>query len=583
MIIPGIDTIKRDREDIRSFFGLNRQPSPGVGESSDEENVTDDLYPFLTPRKNFIRLTDSFGKCRSMLAGGQVSWIVETGGGSASKLFYGGRDTGVVLTPGEKQTVAMGTKLVVFPDKVCYDTVTGETKYLDASFTTEDGVTVRHTLCRLDGGEMEYDSSPVAPESPSDGALWCDTSATPASLMKYSATSGVWVPVDSTYVKISYPGVGAPFSEGDGVTVSGSSAAALNGSAVIALCDDDFIVVPGILTAPVLQTTPLTVERRAPALDFVVESSNRLWGCRSGLSNDGVLVNEIYATALGDPFNWQKFSGLVSDSYAAGVGSDGPFTGAAVFLGYVMFFKERCVHKVFGNRPSNFQIITSNIRGVAPGASKSLCVRDDVLYYASRDGLMAYDGAFPDVVSDPLGPLDPDGAMCAAGGRKIYYSAKRGGVRELYVFDVSHAVWHNYGALPLDDMKYASCGLLAASDGSLLVIDAPDDGSAAGALTGFSGKTPLPFSWYFESGELTDGRGEVRVVRVEVSAAVPPDGYMKVSLITGDGETTPAVTVRAAVRRTFTVPVAAPRDRRCRLRVEGEGRVVLYSFAKIFE
>ena len=46
---------------------------------------------------------------------------------------------------------------------------------------------------------------------------------------------------------------------------------------------------------------------------------------------------------------------------------------------------------------------------------------------------------------------------------------------------------------------------------------------------------------------------------------------------------TPAVTVRAAVRRTFTVPVAVPRDRRCRLRVEGEGNVVLYSFAKIFE
>ena len=583
MIIPGLDKNVLDRETVRTFFGLNRQPSPGAGEAADEENVCPRYYPFLSPRSAFVRLTDSFGKCRSLMIGEQCAWVTEVDGGTAARLFYAGRDVGVVLSPGKNQTVAMGTKIVVFPDRVSYDTVTGEVKYLDASFSSEEGVTVRFTLSRLDGGEYEYDSSPVAPAEPADGALWCDTSSSPASLMKYSAASGVWVQVDSTYVKISCPGVGAAFAEGDGVTVSGCSAERLNGGAVIALRDDDFIVIPGIISSPVSQTTPLTVERRAPEMDFVVEYSNRLWGCRSGLSRDGVLVNEIYSSALGDPTNWNRFAGLVSDSYAAGVGSDGPFTGAAVFLGYVMFFKERCVHKVFGNRPSNYQILTSNIRGAAPGADRSLCVNDEILYYASRDGIMAYDGTVPEVVSDPLGEIDPDGAVITKNGKFVYVAAKYRVAKELYVFDTKFSFWHRYGELPADEMAGCRYGVIAACGGSLTVIDSRDEGLGASELTGFDGREKIPFGWYFETGELTSGEREIRVVRVEVTAAVPKDGYMKVSVVTGENDTTPAVTVRPTFRRTFTVPVAVPRDRRCRLRIEGEGDAVVYSVAKIFE
>ena len=69
MIIPGIDTIKRDREAIRSFFGLNRQPSPGVGESSDEENVTDDLYPFLLDLRKLLSDRPRFVLLNSYTAG----------------------------------------------------------------------------------------------------------------------------------------------------------------------------------------------------------------------------------------------------------------------------------------------------------------------------------------------------------------------------------------------------------------------------------------------------------------------------------------------------------------------------------
>ena len=66
------------------------------------------------------------------------------------------------------------------------------------------------------------------------------------------------------------------------------------------------------------------LSRDIPDLDYVMESNNRLWGCRSE-------DNTIYASKLGDPLNWNYFQSLANDSYALDVGSDGEFTGCAAY------------------------------------------------------------------------------------------------------------------------------------------------------------------------------------------------------------------------------------------------------------
>ncbi len=172
MRLAAISSREPDREEIRSFFGLNRQSAAGVGESADEENIGGDCYPFLTPRRDAVKLTDSFGVCRALVVKDRPAWIVDVAGGEFSKLYYAGADTGVVMPSGKKQIVSMGTRLIIFPDKICYDTATSESRSLDASFRSEDGISVRYTLSRLDGGEYEYDPSPTAPADPADGAYW---------------------------------------------------------------------------------------------------------------------------------------------------------------------------------------------------------------------------------------------------------------------------------------------------------------------------------------------------------------------------------------------------------------------------
>ena len=59
---------------------------------------------------------------------------------------------------------------------------------------------------------------------------------------------------------------------------------------------------------------------------------------------------------LGDFRNWQCFMGLSTDSYYGNLGTDGKFTGAITHMGYPLFFKENCLHKVYGDYPAQFQM-----------------------------------------------------------------------------------------------------------------------------------------------------------------------------------------------------------------------------------
>ena len=142
-------------------------------------------------------------------------------------------------------------------------------------------------------------------------------------------------------------------------------------------------------------STPVRMERRVPDLDYVTECDNRVWGCSSK-------ENVIYACRLGDPTNWFSYRGIAADSYAVTVGSDGAFTGAATCMGYALFFKENTLHKLYGSKPSDFQLTSLRCRGVAKNAARSLCVLNETLYYLSPDGVMAWDGSIPTKVSGAL-------------------------------------------------------------------------------------------------------------------------------------------------------------------------------------
>ena len=333
MRLPKLRELESSRQMVDTFRGYNHNLRISDGEFFDMKNMTSDYYPVLSPRKKRGVYASPYSP-NGMISKDALCYV------DGTKFVINEYPVEMGLNDEPKQLISMGAYVIIMPDKKWINTLdTTEFGNIEASFTSAHDVTF--TLCTVDGADYEnMSASSEEPKDPANMALWVDTSSTPHTLKQYSTTNSMWVQIATTYVKIACTNIGKAFEQYDGVTISGIKSADLqdlNASMVIWAKGDDYIVVTGILDEVTTQATnegAIKVERRMPNMDFVTESENRLWGCRYGVASNGQVVNEIYASKLGDFKNWNCFMGLATDSYAASCGTDGQFTGAITHMGY---------------------------------------------------------------------------------------------------------------------------------------------------------------------------------------------------------------------------------------------------------
>lgn len=574
-----------------TFLGYNHNLKIGDGEFFDMENLTGDYYPLMAnrgKRGTVAQLTAP----HALLGKSSLAYI------DGDKLYYGGQDlTEYLLGAGAsisddpamlpKQLVSMGAYIVIFPDKLYINTENyTDCGRLEAHFSTPTDSAVNYTLCRADG--TDYGTpviSATAPPEPQNGDLWMDSSGAIHTLRQYNAQSAMWVEIPTVYVRIEAPGIGAQFARYDGVTIAGCAAdttavnaqvAELNGSKIIYQCGQDYIVVVGLLDQAYTQTAgSVSVSRTMPDVDFLTEASNRLWGCKYGLVN-GKTVNEIYCCVLGDFKNWNRFLGLSTDSYVASVGTDGPWTGSVTYLGYPIFFKENCLHKVYVSGTGAHQIVDTACRGVQQGSHRSLAVVNETLLYHTAVGICAYDGSLPVSVSDVMGGERYFNAVGGALGDKYYVSMEdRDGASHLFVYDSRLGLWHREDSTKV--LQFARCG------GELYYID--EDTHALMCVTGSMGISENDVHWCAVTGIMGYDTVEQKYIsRFNLRMKLAAGAYMDVFVqYDSDGVWEPAGHIEGTGTKTFLLPV---RPRRCdhfQIKLEGCGDVRLYSFAKNYE
>lgn len=589
MQYPKLTEIGRSRQMVDTFLGYNHNLRIGDGEFYDMQNLSSDRYPVLSPRRK-RGIYASPANAQGLIAKDTLCYI-------DGEFFVadGYRiDLGLSEAAADcpKRLVSMGAYVIILPDKKYINTA-DITDYgnIEASVTTAGSVTF--TLCRITGDTLSPDyTQEGTPEDPVDGQLWLDTSASPNSLKQWSDMDGMWVSIATTYIKIAATGIGAAFQEGDGVTISGLAGKTLTGSDGEALTNDDisaidgnyivqakgddYIVIIGLLAQTAVITNPVTVARRMPNMDFVIESENRLWGCRYGTALSGEVVNEIYASKLGDFRNWNCFAGISTDSYIASVGTDGHFTGAVNHLGYPLFFKENCLHKVYGSYPAAYQIQTINCRGVQRGSEESLATVNEVLFYKSRTGVCAYDGSLPSDISAVFGGDAYGKAVAGAHGNKYYISMESStGGYVLMVYDTSRGLWHK------EDSTRALAWCSARNE--LYYIDYADGKikTVLGSGTPSSGKVP----WMAETGILgTDSPDNKYVSKLTLRLSMEPGAAMDI-LIDYDsrGMWQKVCSLACTALRSYTVPIRLRRCDHFRLKLQGQGDVRVFSMVKTIE
>lgn len=583
---PTVQAQTAQRRVTDVFAGYNHNLRINDGEFYDEENLCSDDYPLLSTRRH-RGVYAAPAAAQGLVAKDALCYVDGTEFVINEKRIEMGLSTEAEMCP--KSLVSMGAYVIILPDRKYINTADlSDFGSIEASYTSVSDVTFN--LCTVDGAGLDVIAGAAEPENPKNGEYWLDTSATPHTLKVYSETSAMWMSVVTTYVKISATGIGAQFEQYDGVTISGivkNGVKDLNGSAIIWAKDENYIVVVGILDTEINQTAEegaVTIARKMPEMDFVIESSNRLWGCKYGMV-DGKTVNEIYASKLGDFRNWNCFMGISTDSYAASCGTDGQWTGAITHLGYPLFFKENCLHKVYGTAPSSYQIQTTACRGVQKGSGKSLAIVNEVLYYKSRGGVCAYDGSLPTEISDAFGGVLYSDAVGGGHRNKYYLSMKdSGGIWQMFVYDARLGVWHR------EDNTHANAWCSCRDE--MYYIDAAD-GKIRTVLG--SGQTETEkIQWRAETGTFVSVLSSARypasaadkkyVGRLMLRMALDPGATMQAYVeYDSSGVWEQLWSMTGKTLQTFTFPV---RPRRCdhfRLRLVGQGGAKLYSLTKTLE
>lgn len=222
------------------------------------------------------------------------------------------------------------------------------------------------------------------------------------------------------------------FRDGDAVKISGCVISENNKSIIVRGVSGKTLTFDDNSFTTATEPGNVTITRTVPDLEFICESNYRLWGTKG---------NTILSSKYSDPFNFEVFDGLVSDSYNIDVGSDGAFTGCIPYSSYICFFKENTLHKLYGTKPSNFQLVTANIYGVQSGCEKSMHIVNEQLLYKGVDGVYAFTGGVPELISAKFGTKRFSDAVATCDGERYYISMKSGDEWSLYVYDVLKGIW----------------------------------------------------------------------------------------------------------------------------------------------
>lgn len=567
--LPVLNELNSYRDMVGEFRGYNHNLRIGEGEFYNETNMSADLYPVMSPRARRAKVR-SFTKPNGLFAHNKLCWV------DGTSFYYDGELVdGFELADSPKTFVGMGAYILIWPDKVYYNTSDGTFGTLGNKVVTDTEVTA--SLCKVDGTVYdEYDVSDTAPSDPSDGDLWLDTSKIPHVLRQFSNTQAMWVSIPTTYVKIAATGIGAGFSEYDGVTISGFVEEALNGEKILEAVGEDYIVITAIIDETVTQEDAVTVERVIPDMDFITESENRVWGCSSE-------KHEIYACKQGDPKNWKYFTPISTASYAMTVGSPGDFTGCCTHLGYVMFFKEDIIHKIYGNQPSNYQLTNVTARGIEKGSEKSIAIVNEVLLYKSKHDICAYNSSLPQSISEPLGKERYKNAVAGALGPKYYVCVEDyRGNHALFVYDTARGIWHKE-----DDVNAT---YFAALGKDLYFINNTDKCmySIAGDVVSYADETAAlegPIEWSAETGDIgLDSPDNKYISKLQFRVDIDNGAVMRIAVAyDGSSDFEERYVLNGTHKRSHTVPIIPRRCDTMRIRLSGRGDCKLYSLTKTIE
>ena len=373
----------------------------------------------------------------------------------------------------------------------------------------------------------------------------------------YTATGLVF-----TDCTITTTGEDWPFRVGDAVEITGCSKEGNNKTPIVRAVEGKVLTFSENALEAGEESGEVTLKRNVPDLDFICESNYRLWGTKG---------DTIYGSKYMDPLNFFHNDGIAKDSYTIEVGTEGEFTGCIPYGQHICFFKENVLHKLYGSKPSNYQLVTSRVHGVQAGCERSMCMVNEQLIYKGVNGVYVYTGGVPDLLTENFGSRRFTDGVAACDGERYYISMQENGTWHLYVYDVLKDIWLEEDDTQAVDMAYHEGEIyLLCADGTLQRIDR--EGSREDITWSL---TFCPFN------ETMDERkGYSRFsMRVDMEAGA----WLSVDVKTDrDSRWSEVYTTHNERARTISIPIRPTRCDSVSIRVRGQGECTIKAFVREF-
>lgn len=522
------------------FKGYNTQNVIADGAMRDMRNLTSDEYPSIYQRKQRGIYSDLYNSPREILARREKLAVCD----STSFWYDGVRKFDFTLEyDGERQMQAINTRIVIFPDKMYYNTDTGEYGNLGAEIT---GMSIS---CHHD--PVTYETC-VTVQLPVGGTL--------NDIKKGDAISFRGLDPD---VKGISNGQDNNIRNGVVERIEYDTNKIYFAEGVISYPTTDY----QDFTVDAEDGVSFTIYREIPDLDFIMEYNNRLYGCKGNL---------IYVCKLGDPTNWNYFrSGTADASYTVEVGTDGDFTGIAMHPTHIVFFKENCMHKLYGYKPSNYQLITTTCLGLEKGSHKSICSINGDVFYKSREGIMVYAGDIPRLISEEFGNDRYDSAVAGSDGLKYYVSMRRktDGVWHLFNYDIQKAIW------TLEDNTHAACFAYLKND--LLYSDRDKD-RVMQVVGNDENRETEPIEWYARFGDFDEFVEHKKVYsKILMRMSMEEDSWISAWISVDGGAWESIYHLSTHFKRAVEMPIVPRRCNKFAILIQGKGYTKIESVTRV--
>ncbi len=528
----------------QGFGGLDARRAAPDGAIRDMENMSLRFSPALASRKLRRYLTGGWTDFGGAYYG-ERDFVVRGG------KLYDGNTAVCSVSAGEKSMAVLESKLYILPDKIEYDTANRTYKNYGYSLTNKDNskrawvgwgytdqqvgdfieTTFNSEFLVLHGtdfpsfpfgkGELIYIDMETA-----DGKKTMIYRVKPENiLLAYTEVGGI----NANVWNIRFP-------VGTFADVAGNPSRSI-------------------------VSVKVTVRYDIPDMDGIFASDNRLWGYKG---------REIYASALGNGIEWSDYDTLTTSSWAATTKTGDDITAGVDFGGMPVFFAENAVYKIYGENPKEFQYVRQDIIGVTRGDHKSVAVGAGYIFYLSRRGIYAWTGGVPQLISAPLGEGRITEGVGGSDGTVYYLSCMQDGRRNLYAFDPDTFAWVREDGMHAMDIRRRGrdlCAVTAAGDAMLIGDVFGDEGEIEGGIV-----------YALETGDYNDGAVTVKSAKNILIQYELSDGEADVS-VSYDGEPYEHVYTlydTDGKRITSVIPLREKRYRIMRIRVDGDGEIIIY-------